>query len=166
MTVKKHERILRYITLMLGDQRLSLVNIAHLKKQQIIRFDVEFMQKHICHIEIDERFDSVPTAVFQIYHNHPARKVEDLEYKIRINTLHDQPTAWIEGNVAPKRYFPWVRMSVEAAREIVESTSVRITHSKRTDEISSSKYFDHFEFKLQDDPRDPYLPDEDWKDEE
>jgi len=164
--MKKHERILHYITTMLGDQRLSLVNICHLSQEKTIKFSVEFERKHICEIEIDERYDSIPEAVFKIYCNHPIRKVQDLSYEIRINTLPEQPVAWIHGTVAPKRYFPWVRMNLEAAREIVQSFSVQITDSKRLDYVSDLKYNDLFRFTLRDDPRDPYLPDEDWMDEE
>lgn len=157
MALKTYQKILKCIRLMLGDDRISLVNI--MVKEPFLEFDVEFMQRHICRVGIDNKLSEIPRAVFQIYHHHPVRKVENLSYTLHLTCLKKPATAWMGGIVAPRRCFETVRIPWDVAQEILWSNHVKVIHSNREAYISDCKYSDHFRIELQDADRDPVIED-------
>lgn len=158
MALKRHQKILKCITLMLGDGRLSLVNI--MVNDPFLEFDVEFSGRHICRVGIDNKYSEIPRAVFQIYHHHPVRKVEDLSYNLHLTCLKKPATAWLGGIVAPRRCTERVRIPWDVAKEMLQSNHVKVTHSNRDAYMSDWEYSDHFNFTLQDDETDPIIEDE------
>ena len=157
MALKTHQKILKCIRLMLGDGRLELVNI--MVNEPFLEFDVEFNQRHICRVEIDNKFSEIPRAVFWIYHNHPVRKVEDLSYTLHLTCLKKPATAWLGGIVASRRCIETVRIPWDMAKEILGSNHVKVVHSNREAYVSDWEYSDHFCCELQDDDLDPVIED-------
>lgn len=159
MALKRHQKILKCIRLMLGDDRISMVNI--MVKEPFLAFDVEFCQRHICRVEIDNKFSEIPRAVFWIYLNHPVRKVENLQYTLHLTCLKKPATAWMGGVVAPKRCFETVRIPWDVAKEVLGSNHVKVIHDNRDAYVSDWEYSDYFTFELQDDDLDPLIDDDD-----
>ena len=158
MALKRHQKILKCIRLMLGDDRISLFNI--MVNEPFLEFDVEFNQRHICRVEIDNKFSEIPRAVFWIYHNHPIRKVEDLSYSLHLTCLKKPATAWLGGLVTPSRCVTTTRIPWDVAKEILGSNHVKVTYSNRDAYVSDWEYSDYFNIELQDDDRDPLIEDD------
>lgn len=157
MALKTYQKILKCIRLMLGDGRISLVNV--MVNEPFLEFSVEFCDKHICRVKIDNKLSEIPRAVFQIYQHHPIRKVEDLSYSLHLTCLKKPATAWMGGIVAPRRCIETVRIPWDVAKEILGSNHVKVIRSNREAYVSDCEYSDHFRIELQDDDRDPVIED-------
>ena len=170
--MKYHHELLKILTLMVNDDRLSFVNIRAesvqsssekaSEKPSILMFDVEFCQKHVTHVEIDAEYSEIPRALFQIYHHHPTRTPDDLRYELMLNTLNckkGKRTASIGGNVKLKPDFQGekVRIAFKAARGILNSEHSKVIWSRRSAENTSWEYLDYFSIKIVESENDPVI---------
>lgn len=160
--MKKYQRVLKYLYVLIADSRISLVNVScpdtpSKKDGLILNFDVEFMQKHICHVEIDNDPEELLRALFIIAWHHPQRTASDYRFNVMLSTLQKPYTASIMGLVAYNRCISSRRIPFDIGSAIVASGSAKIFSSNREAYMSDFEYLDYFEVRLQDDSRDPYL---------
>lgn len=124
-----HE-VLKYIHMLIGDGRISFVNVA--LNTEKLKFSAEFTQQHFLNVEVENNYTGVAPAIRQVVANHPTRGfISKPNYTVFLN--YDSQYAYIQAQLALKKYMPKVRIPWDLAVALVTSPEFTVESNQEPD---------------------------------